>query len=171
MGVTSAAVLLAEVDEAFGQLSGPAPEEILRHQHEVFGDERFARLAAISNGHLYTLRGRRAYRRARTTVRGTRGAPSSIGEDGSDYVNHRVAGLLNDLCSANHNRNQVGNRNNKNGFRLARTLARLNRRPHGAAGEGRIRPLSRFALVGTHLRMACMPPVKQITPQVTCAAS
>ena len=37
--------LLAEVDEAFGQLSGPATKEILHRQHEVFGDERFARLA------------------------------------------------------------------------------------------------------------------------------
>ena len=67
--------LLAEVDEAFGQLSGPATKEILRRQHEVFGDERFARLAGISNGHIYNLRSRRA----RTTVRGTRAAPSSIG--------------------------------------------------------------------------------------------
>ena len=71
--------LLAEVDEAFGQLSGPATKEILRRQHEVFGDERFARLAHISNGHIYNLRRRRTYRRARTTVRGTRSAPSSIG--------------------------------------------------------------------------------------------
>ena len=73
------AALLAEVDEAFGQLSGPATKEILRRQHEVFGDKRFARLARISNGHIYNLRRRRAYRRARITVRGTRGAPSSIG--------------------------------------------------------------------------------------------
>ena len=73
------AALLAEVDEAFGQLSGPATKEILRRQHEVFADERFARLAGISNGHIYNLRGRRAYRRVRTTVRGTRSAPSSIG--------------------------------------------------------------------------------------------
>ena len=65
--------------EAFGQLSGPATKEILRRQHEVFGDKRFARLARISNGHIYNLRRRRAYRRARITVRGTRGAPSSIG--------------------------------------------------------------------------------------------
>ena len=73
------ALLLAEVDEAFGQLSGPATKEILRRQYEVFGDERFARLARISNGHIYNLRRRRSYRRARTTVRKTRGAPSSIG--------------------------------------------------------------------------------------------
>ena len=73
------ALLLAEVDEAFGQLSGPATKEILRRQYEVFGDERFARLARISNGHIYNLRQRRSHRCARITVRETRGAPSSIG--------------------------------------------------------------------------------------------
>ena len=73
------ALPLAEVDEAFGQLSGPATKEILRRQHEVFGDERFARLARISNGHIYNLRQRRSHRRARTTFRKTWGAPSSIG--------------------------------------------------------------------------------------------
>ena len=77
---TADAVLLAEVDEAFGQLSGPATKRILWRQRHVFGDKRFERLARISNGHIYNLRGRRAYRRARTTFRQTRGAPSSIGK-------------------------------------------------------------------------------------------
>ena len=74
------AVLLAEVDEAFGQPSGPAIKRILWRQYHVFGDERFERLAGISNGHIYNLRGRRAYRSARTTFRATRGAISSIGK-------------------------------------------------------------------------------------------
>ena len=77
---TADAVLLAEVDEAFGQLSGPATKRILWRLYHVFGDERFKRLAGISNGHIYNLRGRRAYRSARTTFRGTRGAISSIGK-------------------------------------------------------------------------------------------
>ena len=72
--------LLARVDEAFGQLSGPATKRILHRMCHVFGDPRFARLAKISNGHIYNLRGRRAYRSARTTFWGTRGTPSSIGE-------------------------------------------------------------------------------------------
>ena len=59
---TADAVLLAEVDEAFGQPSGPAIKRILWRQYHVFGDERFERLAEISNGHIYNLRGRRAYR-------------------------------------------------------------------------------------------------------------
>ena len=57
---TADAVLLAEVDEAFGQLSGPATKRILWRLYHVFGDERFKRLAGISNGHIYNLRGRRA---------------------------------------------------------------------------------------------------------------
>ena len=80
MYTTADAVLLAEVDEAFGQPSGPAIKRILWRQYHVFGDERFKRLARISNGHIYNLRGRRAYRSARTTFRATRGAISSIGK-------------------------------------------------------------------------------------------
>ena len=61
-------------DEAFGQLSGPATKRIPWRLYHVFGDERFKRLAGIPNGHIYNLRGRRAYRSARTTFRATRGA-------------------------------------------------------------------------------------------------
>ena len=38
------------------------------------------------------------------------------------------------LRSANRNRNSAGNRNNNSGFRIASTLHRRSRRPHGAAG-------------------------------------
>ena len=48
--------LLAEVDRAMGTLSGPATACVLRRQRDVFGDERFERLGAISVGHLYNLR-------------------------------------------------------------------------------------------------------------------
>ncbi len=77
---TADAILLAEVDEAFGQLSGPATKRILWRMYHVFGDKRFERLAGISNGHIYNLRARRAYRRARTTYRATRGSSSPIGQ-------------------------------------------------------------------------------------------
>ena len=40
--------VLSDVDEAFGQMSGLATCELLRRQHEVFGDTRFERLAGIS---------------------------------------------------------------------------------------------------------------------------
>ncbi len=76
---TADAILLAEVDEAFGQLSGPATKRILWRMYHVFDDSRFQLLAGISNGHIYNLRNRRTYRRARTTFRTTRGPPSPIG--------------------------------------------------------------------------------------------
>ena len=44
------------------------------------------------------------------------------------------------LRSANRNRNTTGNRNDNNGFRVARTLDGPSRRPHGAAGRATERP-------------------------------
>ena len=58
--------LLAEVDEAFGQMSGLATREVPRCQFAVFGDAGFERLATISNGHVYNLRGSATYRAKRT---------------------------------------------------------------------------------------------------------
>ncbi len=40
--------LLAEVDATLGQMAGPATREMMRREYEVFGDERFERLARIS---------------------------------------------------------------------------------------------------------------------------
>ena len=48
--------LLGETDELRGTLSGPATLAICKRAWEVFGDERFRRLAELSNGHLYNLR-------------------------------------------------------------------------------------------------------------------
>ena len=73
------AALLAEVDEAFGQLSGPATKVILRRMCEHYGDARFTRLAHISNGHIYNLRKSRSYRRGRLSFRKTRPTPVPIG--------------------------------------------------------------------------------------------
>ena len=53
--------LLAEVDEAFGQMSGVATCELLRGQHVVFGEVRFERLAGLSHSHVYNLRASRTY--------------------------------------------------------------------------------------------------------------
>ena len=44
------------------------------------------------------------------------------------------------LRSANRNRNTAGERNDNNGFRIARTLDGPSRRPHGAAGRATERP-------------------------------
>ena len=72
--------LLAEVDAALGQMSGPATRSVMQRQYEVFGDGRFERLAGISNGHLYNLRRSLSYRRRRTTLSHTRSTPVAIGE-------------------------------------------------------------------------------------------
>ena len=84
--------LLAEVDRAMGTLSGPATACVLRRQRDVFGDERFQRLASISVAHLYNLRagaGYRAQRVVRTKTRpikavtiGVRRAPTPEGRPG-----------------------------------------------------------------------------------------
>ena len=73
------AALLAEVDEAFGQPSGPATKVILRRMFHVYEDRRFERLASISNGHIYNLRKSRTYRTGRLTFRKTRPTPVAIG--------------------------------------------------------------------------------------------
>jgi len=72
--------LLAEVDTALGQRCGPATRAVLRRQYEVFGDERFARLAGLSNGHLYNLRASRTYRSRRSVFTKTRTRVVAIGE-------------------------------------------------------------------------------------------
>ena len=71
--------LLAEVDEAYEQMSGLATREVLRRQFEVFGDARFERLATISNGHVYNLRASTTYRAKRTAWSKTRPTTVAIG--------------------------------------------------------------------------------------------
>ena len=70
--------LLAEVDEAFGGMSGLATCEILRRARDVH-DARFERLADVSRSHLYNLRATRTYRTKRTTWEKTRPSPVAIG--------------------------------------------------------------------------------------------
>ena len=72
--------LLAEVDTALGQRCGPATRAVLRRQYEVFADERFARLAGLSNGHLYNLRKSRTYRTRRSVFTKTRARVVAIAE-------------------------------------------------------------------------------------------
>ena len=71
--------LLADVDEAYGQMSGLATREVLRRQFEVFGNARFERLATISNGHVYNLRGSATYRAKRTVWTRTQPVAVAIG--------------------------------------------------------------------------------------------
>ncbi|WP_423928900.1 integrase [Candidatus Palauibacter sp.] len=71
--------LLAEVDTAYGQPSGPATKEVLRRQYEVHGDVRFKRLVGISNSHIYNLRKARAYRLGSLSLNKTRPVHIPIG--------------------------------------------------------------------------------------------
>ena len=70
--------LLADIDAAFGQMSGLATREVLRRQYQIFGDDRFERLATISNGHIYNLRVSRTYVTKRTVWSRTQGPAVNI---------------------------------------------------------------------------------------------
>jgi hypothetical protein len=62
---------LAELDAAPEDLSGPAVRHLCQRGWEVFGDERFQRLAGISASHIYNLRRSASYRKIRVSVQHT----------------------------------------------------------------------------------------------------
>ncbi|MGA7241292.1 MAG: hypothetical protein WBY44_36760 [Bryobacteraceae bacterium] len=72
--------LLAYVDKAHGNLSGPATRRILEREHSDYGQAAYARLASISVAHLYRLRNSSAYRKRNTSYQPTRPTPIPIGE-------------------------------------------------------------------------------------------
>jgi hypothetical protein len=72
--------LLASVDEAHEQLSGPATQHILKREFEVYGQGEFERLAGVCNGHLYNLRQTERYRQRLRHYEKTRPTAVSIGE-------------------------------------------------------------------------------------------
>lgn len=72
--------LLAEVDTLHSILSGPATRKICERQWRLFGDQRYQRLACISNGHLYNLRASPTYQRRRGKIDKTRPTSVRIGE-------------------------------------------------------------------------------------------
>src|SRR3954453_11107797 len=72
--------LLAYVDRAHGNLSGPATRRILEREYSEYGQAAYQRLAAISVAHLYRLRNTPNYRKRNTTYQPTRPTPIPIGE-------------------------------------------------------------------------------------------
>jgi len=72
--------LLARVDAAHEDLSGPAVRRILQREHEVFGKAEFAGLAGISASHIYNLRDTAAYRQCRVCVHHTQARKVEIAE-------------------------------------------------------------------------------------------
>src|SRR5450759_4093990 len=73
-------VLLARVDAAHEDLSGPAIRRILQREHSVYNKLEFERLAGLSVSHLYNLRHSETYRRRRVRVEPTRATAVSIAE-------------------------------------------------------------------------------------------
>lgn len=73
-------VLLAEVDAAHEDLSGPAVRHICRREFATYGKTEFERLAEISVSHIYNLRRRAEYRKIRVRVEHTQSRQVSIGE-------------------------------------------------------------------------------------------
>ena len=71
--------LLVETDRLHGTLSGPTTRKLFERAFQVFGKERYKRLAAISNGQLYNLRHSKGYQRQRHTADKTRPATPPIG--------------------------------------------------------------------------------------------
>jgi len=72
--------LLAYVDKAHGNLSGPATRRILEREYSDYGQAAYVRLSSISVAHLYRLRNSVAYRKRNTTYQPTRPTPIPIGE-------------------------------------------------------------------------------------------
>src|SRR5580700_519131 len=73
-------VLLAYVDKAHGNLSGPATRHILEREYSDYKQAAYVRLSSISVAHLYRLRNSAAYRKRNTSYQPTRPTPIPIGE-------------------------------------------------------------------------------------------
>ncbi len=72
--------LLAYVDRAHGNLSGPATIRILEREHDLYGQAAYRRLKGISVAQLYRLRNTEAYRKRNTSYQPTRPTLIPIGE-------------------------------------------------------------------------------------------
>ena len=73
-------VLLAEMDAAHEDLSGPAMRHLFVRAHQTHHQADYERLAGISVSHIYNLRQSDAYRKLRVSVQHTQARKVSIGE-------------------------------------------------------------------------------------------
>lgn len=71
---------MAETDALHPTLSGPATCVLMRRAFEVYGDDRYERLAGLSVAHLYNLRRTAGYEARRRHWTKTRGHSVPIGE-------------------------------------------------------------------------------------------
>jgi transposase InsO family protein len=72
--------LLAYVDKAHENLSGPATKRIIEREHKEYGQAAYQNLAGISVAHLYRLRNSTVYRKGNPSYQPTRPTPIPIGE-------------------------------------------------------------------------------------------
>ena len=72
--------LLADMDCIVDDVSGTMVKAFCQRMYEVYGDQRFARLAGISVSHIYNLRKTKSYQRCRRKFTKTRGVKVNIGE-------------------------------------------------------------------------------------------
>lgn len=72
--------LLAYVDKAHGNLSGPATKRILEREYSEYGQAVYERLARLSVAQLYRFRNSEAYRKRNTSYHPTRPTIIAIGE-------------------------------------------------------------------------------------------
>jgi len=72
--------LLAGVDAAHEELSGPAVRRVMQREHEMFGKVEYVRLARISVSHIYNLRDSTVYRSQRVRVHHTQARQVGIAE-------------------------------------------------------------------------------------------
>lgn len=73
-------VLLAGMDAAHEDLSGPAIRHLFVRAHQIHHQADYSRLAGISVSHIYNLRRSDAYRKLRVNVQHTQARKVSIGE-------------------------------------------------------------------------------------------
>jgi len=72
--------LLADVDRLVDDVSGTTVKAFCQRAFEVYGDQRFVRLAGISVSHLYNLRKGKVYQRCRRKFTKTHAVKVKIGE-------------------------------------------------------------------------------------------
>lgn len=73
-------LLLAQLDELHGTLSGPTTKKLCERAYHLFHQKEYERLARISASHIYNLRKSTGYKRQRWTHDNTKPKASSIGE-------------------------------------------------------------------------------------------
>jgi hypothetical protein len=102
------AALLAALDAAHEDLSGPAVRRICQREFAVFGNAEYERLAGISASHIYNLRRSAAYRKVRLRVEHTQARQVPIGERRRPDPKGRPGYLRVDTVHQGHHDGQPG---------------------------------------------------------------